>query len=245
MRINITIIALTCGVMAQSGPVAATGASKRMTYLSGIASRHVTLVGDRRSLGPMTYQNWRDQLQARSKQNAADRAWALANVVPVVEGPWPNIPTKKIFYFAIDAAGERIKLPEVSNLWRWKPMSIETAASGRVHGTYYVVPSGPDVIVPIQLGPLMPGILMERLTGSQPIQTTGLIDGEDFCLRERDGFWSLSIGGTDVIAKPDWYYAMVQYTLDVPNGDAVYDFIAKVAALYRAGAPTMVKDSRQ
>ena len=245
MRINITLIALTCGVMSQSGPVAAAVTSQQTMHLNGLVSRHFTLAGDRRSLGPMTYQNWRDQLQARSMQNADDRAWALTNVTPVVEGPWGSIASKKIFYFGINTAGERVKLPEVSDLWRWKPVGIETAVSKGVHDTYYVVPSGPDVVVPIQLGPLMPGILMERPTGSQPIQTTGLIDGKDFYFRERDGFWSLSIGGADVIATPDWYYAEGDYTLDVPNNEAVYDFIAKVAALYRGGIPTMANESRQ
>ena len=244
MRITITAIAFTCAVMSQHGPVTAAVTRQQTIHLNGLVSRHFTLAGDRGSLGPMTYKNWTDQLQARAKRNADDRAWALANVTPVVEGPWGSIASKKVFYFGINTAGERIKLPEVSNLWRWKPDGIEIAVSNGVPDTYCVVPSGPDVVVPIQLGPLMPGILMERLTGSQPIQTTGLIDGKDFYFRERDGFWSLSIGGADVIAKPDWLYAKGQYTLDVPDNDAVYDLIAKVAALYRHGVPTMANDSR-
>ena len=245
MRINITAIVLTCAVMSQSGPVTAAVTSQQTMHLNGIFSRHFALAADRRSLGPMTYQNWGDQLQARSKQNADDRAWALANVTPVVEGPWGSIASKNIFYFGINTEGERVKLPEVSNLWRWKPDGIEIPVSNGVPDTYYVVSSGPDIVLPIQLGPLMPGILVERLTGSQPVQTTGLIDGKDFYFRERDGFWFLSIGGADVIAKPDWYYARDQHTLDVPNSSAVCDFIAKVAALYRDGVPTMADDSRQ
>ncbi|WP_414125483.1 hypothetical protein [Rhizobium sp. BR 317] len=58
--------------------------------------------------------------------------------------------------------------PEISNLWRWKPDAVQITASKSAPDTYYVVPSGPDVVVPIELGPLMPGILMERPTGSQP-----------------------------------------------------------------------------
>jgi hypothetical protein len=150
MRINITVIALTCGVMSQSHPVAAAVTSQQTIHLNSAVSRHFTLAGDRRSLGPMTYQNWGDQLQARSKQNADDRAWALANVTPVVEGPWGSIASKKVFYFGINTAGVRIRLPEVSDLWRWKPDGIKIAVANRVPDTYYVEPSGPDIVVPIR-----------------------------------------------------------------------------------------------
>lgn len=91
MRITITVIALTCGVMSQSGPVTAAVTSQQTIHLNSTVSRHFTLAGDRGSLGPMTYKNWTDQLRARAKRNADDRAWALANVTPVVEGPWGSI----------------------------------------------------------------------------------------------------------------------------------------------------------
>ena len=166
-------------------------------------------------------------------------------VAPVVEGPWGSVASKKVYYFGVDTAGERIKLPEVSNLWRWSPVDIQVPHSGRPPDSYYVVPSGPDIVVPIQLGPPMPGILIERPTGEQPVQATGLIDGKDFYLRERDGYWSLSIGGADVIAKPEWYHEEGGYTLNVPDTDAVYKFIARVAVQCRSGVPTMAKNSRQ
>ena len=133
-----------------------------------------------------------------------------------------SIASKKVYYFGIDVTGERVRLPKVSNLWRWSPIDFQIPHSGCAPDANYVVPSGAEVVVPIQLGPLMPGILIERPTGEQPIQATGSIDGKDFYFCERDGYWSLSIGGADIIAKPEWYH-------EVPDTDAVYKFIARVA----------------
>ncbi|MDK4706072.1 hypothetical protein PH562_27750 [Rhizobium sp. CNPSo 4062] len=55
----------------------------------------------------------------------------------------------------------------------------------------------------------------------------------------------LSIGGADVIAKPEWYHEDGDYTLDVPDAVTVYKFIARVAGQYRNGAPTMAENWRQ
>lgn len=245
MFIRIPLVALTFGLLWQAAAVAAVVDNHPARPIDHVFAHQFTLTSERKSLGPLTYQNLGTYWAARAKQNAEDRAWALANVAPVVEGPWGSIADKKVYYFGIETTGERIKLPKVSNLWRWSPIDVQVPHSGRAPDTHHVVSSGTEIVVPIQLGPLMPGILIERPTGEQPIQATGLIDGKDFYLRERDGYWSLSIGGADVIAKPEWYHEEGDYTLDVPDTDAVYKFIARVAGQYRSGVPTMAKSPPQ
>jgi len=49
-----------------------------------------------------------------------------------------------------------------------------------------------------------------------PVQARGLIDGKDFYLSEHDGYWSFSIGGTDIMSKPECYHEEGDDTLDVP-----------------------------
>ncbi len=245
MFIRIPLVALTFGSLWQAAAVAAVIDNHPARLVDRVFAPQFALTSERKSLGPLTYQNREAYWVALAKRNAEDRAWALANVVPVVEGPWGSIASKKVYYFGIDVTGERVTLPKVSNLWRWSPIDVQIPHSGRAPDANYVLPSGAEVVVPIQLGPLMPGILIERPTGEQPIQATGSIDGKDFYFRERDGYWSLSIGGADIIAKPEWYHEEGDYTLDVPDTDAVYKFIARVAGQYRSGAPTMAKNQRQ
>ncbi|MBY2997243.1 hypothetical protein [Rhizobium leguminosarum] len=192
---------------------------------------------------PTTYLDYADIFKFETQRTADDLAWANANATPVNEGPWDDIPGVQIFYIGINTAGERIKLPQISSFWRYKPSSIQLADPDdrdSPHQTYYVTgrPGSID-IVRIELGPSMPGILIERPKGSQPVQSTGLIDGKDFYFRESDGFWSLSVGGIDVVEQPDWYYEEKHDKPDESSEKAVYSLIAKGAALFRNGTPTM------
>lgn len=192
---------------------------------------------------PTTYLDYADAFKFGIQRTADDLAWATTNVAPVTEGPWGDVPSMQVFYIGIDAAGDRIRLPQISSFWRYKPSGVQLANSddhdpNAPHQTYYVYGPGPSV-VRIELGPSIPGILIERPKGSQPVQSTGLIDGKDFYFREGDGFWSLSVGGADVVDQPDWYYEEEYDAPDELSEDAVYGLITKGAALLRSGTPTM------
>ncbi|MBY5334467.1 hypothetical protein HFO99_11045 [Rhizobium leguminosarum] len=192
---------------------------------------------------PTTYLDYADIFKFETQRTADDLAWATANVTPVSEGPWGDVPGVQIFYIGINTAGERIMLPQISSLWRYEPSGVQLADSDdrdpdALHQTYYISEPGPSV-VRIELGPSMPGILIERPKGSQPVQSTGLIDGMDFYFRESNGFWSLSVGGTDVVERPDWYYEEEHDAPDELSEAAVYSLIAKGAELLRNGTPTM------
>ncbi|MFS2177494.1 hypothetical protein ACCC98_16360 [Rhizobium pisi] len=191
---------------------------------------------------PTTYLDYPDAFKFYNQRTADDLAWANANATPVNEGPWDDVPAVRVFYIGINMAGERVRLPQISSFWRYRPSSIQLAVSGdrALHQSYYVTgrPGAIDV-VRIELGPSMPGILIERPKGSQPVQSTGLIDGKDFYFRESDGFWSLSVGGADVVDQPEWYYEEEHDAPDELSEEAVYGLIAKGAALLRSGTPTM------
>lgn len=190
---------------------------------------------------PTTYIDCADAFKFNNQRTADDLAWASANVTPVNEGPWGDVPAAQVCYIGINTAGERIRLPQISNLWRYKPSGVQLASDDRDHRQTYYVAGRPGAIdiVRIELGPSMPGILIERPKGSRPVQSTGLIDGKDFYFRESDGFWSLSVGGADVIGQPDWHYEEEHDTPDELSEEAVYDLVAKGAALLRSGTPTM------
>ncbi|WP_141098753.1 hypothetical protein [Rhizobium esperanzae] len=195
---------------------------------------------------PTTYLDYADAFKFYNQRTADDFAWATANVTPVSEGPWGDVPSVQIFYIGINAAGERIRLSQISSFWRYKPSGVQLANSDdrdsdAPHQTYSLYGPGSGV-VRIELGPSEPGILIERPKGSQPIQSTGLIDGKDFYFRESDGFWSLSVGGADVVDQPDWYYEEEHDARDELSEQAVYSFIALGAALLRSGAPTMAAE---
>ncbi|MBY2985494.1 hypothetical protein [Rhizobium leguminosarum] len=189
---------------------------------------------------PTTYLDYPDIFKFETQRTADDLAWATANVTSVNEGPWDDVPGVQIFYIGINTAGERIKLPHISSFWRYKPSGVQLAKSDDRDrdALHYIYGPGPGV-VRIELGPSTPGILIERPKDSQPAQSTGLIDGKDFYFRESDGFWSLSVGGIDVVEQPDWYYEEKHDKPDELSEKAVYSLIAKGAALFRNGTPTM------
>ncbi|MEB3047082.1 hypothetical protein [Rhizobium mulingense] len=191
---------------------------------------------------PTTYVDYADAFKFYNQRTADDLAWASAYLTPVNEGPWGGAPDAQVYYIGINAAGERIKLSQISDFWRYKPSSVQLAGSDDPsHDQSYYIARKPGAVavVRIELGPSIPGILIERPKGSQPVQSTGLIDGKDFYFRESDGFWSLPVGGTDVVDQPDWYYEEEHDTPDELSEEAVYSLIAKGAALLRSGTPTM------
>lgn len=51
-----------------------------------------------------------------------------------------------------------------------------------------------------------PTIVIDFLGGNCPVQAEGTVDGQPFYFRARGDHWSMSIGGSDVVGKPDWYY---------------------------------------
>ncbi|MGO7899540.1 hypothetical protein ACC719_18960 [Rhizobium ruizarguesonis] len=198
---------------------------------------------------PTTYLDYADAYNFGIQQASDDLAWATANVTPVSEGPRGNVPGVHIFYIGINKAGERIRLPQISSYWRYKPSDVQLAKSDdrdpdALHQSDYIPGTGPGV-VRIELGRSMPGILIERPKGSQPIQATGLIDGKDFYFRESDGFWSLSVGGAEIVERPDWYYEEEHDAADELSEEAVYSLVAKGAALFRKGTPTMATEPQE
>lgn len=52
----------------------------------------------------------------------------------------------------------------------------------------------------------MSDININMLGGCCPVQAEGTIDGKPFYFRARGSSWSMSIGGSDVVGNPDWYY---------------------------------------
>ena len=52
-----------------------------------------------------------------------------------------------------------------------------------------------------------PIITIDAIGGNCPVQADGKIDGKPFYFRARGGRWSISIGGSDVISRPQWYFS--------------------------------------
>lgn len=52
----------------------------------------------------------------------------------------------------------------------------------------------------------MSSIKIDMLGGCCPVQAEGTIDGKPFYFRARGASWSMSIGGSDIVGNPDWYY---------------------------------------
>lgn len=52
----------------------------------------------------------------------------------------------------------------------------------------------------------MSDININMLGGCCPVQAEGTIDGKPFYFRARGSSWSMSIGGSDVVGNPEWFY---------------------------------------
>jgi hypothetical protein len=85
------------------------------------------------------------------------------------------------------------------------------------------------------------GLVIDFLGGNCPVQGEGFVDGKEFYFRARGERWSMSIGGTDVVMNPEWYY-------EQDFGEAPFDagwmeeaeargFIDQAVALYREAMP--------
>lgn len=49
-------------------------------------------------------------------------------------------------------------------------------------------------------------IEIQSIGGNCPVQAEGRINGEPFYFRARGRWWSLSVGGSDVVGDPQWYH---------------------------------------
>ncbi|MVA56294.1 hypothetical protein [Agrobacterium vitis] len=193
---------------------------------------------DPNSFLPLRYAEYAEKFgpytKALKEQHAKDVEFARANHAIVTEGPWDGIPSRQVAYIGIDACGKRVHLHEISSSWRFKPISTRVAMA-----------AGGDVIVQrIALGRQLPGMVVGRVAGQAPVQSYGLIDGKDYYFRARGSAWSLSVGGADVVANPEWYYEEpygVWPNAGFITDDQSYEFIAKAAGLYRSGTATMAE----
>jgi len=186
--------------------------------------------------------------RATASQQADDEAFALANNAVVTEGPWEGAPPQMVAYIGIDEFGQRMRLVAVAEAWRYSPF-MGTYRPGGADGELTIRPAQqPDMLVVkrILLGPQIAGMVVGRAQGAAPVQSRGVIDGEDYYFRARGDAWSFSVGGGDLIQSPTWYYEEAYGTWPdagrMPREEA-YQFIEKAAALYRAGTPTMVRPS--
>lgn len=74
------------------------------------------------------------------------------------------------------------------------------------------------------------------------MQAEGRVDGVEFYFRARGARWSMSIGGSDVIDAPDWYYE--EPYGEFPDAgwisvDQARAFMNQAVEKWRAGEPSM------
>ena len=68
-----------------------------------------------------------------------------------------------------------------------------------------------------------PEIVIESIGGQCPVQAEGTIDGKPFYFRARNAYWSIGIGGEDVVCSPEWYFDAPYFDEDDPAKIPVYD----------------------
>ena len=82
----------------------------------------------------------------------------------------------------------------------------------------------------------MSDIKINMLGGNCPVQAEGTIDGKPFYFRARGASWSMSIGGSDVVGNPDWYYQQAygddSYSAGWMTEEEARTFINQSANLY-------------
>jgi hypothetical protein len=174
---------------------------------------------------------FQEMLRVRAEQEADDIEFAKTARAIIAEGPWEHHPAQDVAYVGINLAGERVLLPAISSFWRFGPDK-----SGRM-----VRKPGGVIVRRVYLGIPLPGMLVGRPSGQMPVQAHGLIDGHEYYFRSRGEHWSMSIGGSQIYADPDWYYEEPYGTwpeAGTITEEQAYDFIAKAAAKFRAGFPT-------
>lgn len=85
------------------------------------------------------------------------------------------------------------------------------------------------------------GIEIEWIGGNCPVQSKGTVDGKPFYFRARGDSWSMSIGGEDVVAEPEWYYEEDFGSWPEAgwmSEEEARTFIDKAVGVYRSTPPT-------
>ena len=81
-----------------------------------------------------------------------------------------------------------------------------------------------------------PEIVIETYGGNCPVQADGTVNGKPFYFRARGQRWSMSIGGDDVIGKPEWYhqeaYGDTEFAAGWMEWEEALTFLRKAAAMY-------------
>jgi len=179
---------------------------------------------------PTRYTDYLAFLKSMHEQHIADMRFARE------AGVFETSPFGEIAYIGVNEKGERIKLERIASLWREKESVIW------VQDVQYTV-HGPRV-VRIPLARISDGVTIRGPYGQSPVQADGFIEDSEFYFRSRGTYWSVSIGGDDVVANPEWYHE--DYYAGWPSAGRISDeearsFILKAAHLYRSGQPTMQK----
>lgn len=69
-------------------------------------------------------------------------------------------------------------------------------------------------------------ITIDSIGGNCPVQAEGHINGKPFYFRARGEHWSMSVGGDDVIGKPEWFYEE-----EYPGGQFAAGWMDKAEAI--------------
>ena len=84
---------------------------------------------------------------------------------------------------------------------------------------------------------MVESLVIDWLGGNCPVQAEGKVDGQEFYFRARGSRWSFSVGGSDVIVSPDWFYeepyGLGPFDAGWMTEDEARAFIDKAVALYR------------
>jgi hypothetical protein len=80
---------------------------------------------------------------------------------------------------------------------------------------------------------------IEQIGGQCPVQAEGKLDGNEFYFRARGERWTLSVGGADVVASPDWHYeesyGESRFDAGWMSKEEALNFLRKAANLYHRG----------
>lgn len=118
----------------------------------------------------------------------------------------------------------------------WSPPEAEAAW----HERYAEVLAGCKEPNSLRHDPYQFRLSIGDIGGMCPVQAEGTINEKPFYFRARGEDWALSIGGDDVIAKPEWYrrrrYGDFPSAGYITHAEAV-NFIRDAGAAYVRGEP--------
>lgn len=81
-----------------------------------------------------------------------------------------------------------------------------------------------------------PTVILDWIGGNCPVQAEGTVNGKPFYFRARGESWSMSIGGEDVVGRPEWFheegYGETQFAAGWMTIDEAKNFIAVAAKRY-------------